>query len=242
MEGKGQYILNVNCSNADAGDVFAIRGLINDTDNVAGGWNGTISDDARYDVGQIDDTITGNTIILDIPNTAEFEARSIVSDDYVVVGDTLARVTLVDQTTLNDDMVGTDGANTTVHYFAGTAAGLHSTTDTLIGNRTLDTADYFLFGSDAVANVTLVNTTTNNSDMRGTNSALLAGDINLSAGVVESNLLQMNGVTTPVDNLVTFTTSMLDLVNNWVLCDIKALDGDAIQQTDGKVHSIPVGL
>ncbi len=175
LEGFGQLILNANCD----GGIIAIRGSFDLTDNSG---NVTLSDDARYDVTQIDDTITGNTIILDIPTTAEFEAR------------------------------------------------------------TIPTADYFLFGSDSVANVTLVNTTTNNTDMRGTNSALLAGDINLSAGVVESNLLQMNGVITPVNNLVTFTTSMLDLVNNWVLCDIKALDGDAVQQTDGKIHAIIVGL
>ena len=52
-------------------------------------------------------TYTGNTKqtadhtagIADIPTVAEFEARSIVSADYVVVGDTLARVTLTDTVT-----------------------------------------------------------------------------------------------------------------------------------------------
>ena len=37
--------------------------------------------------------------IADIPTVAEFEARTIVSADYVVVGDTLARVTLTDTVT-----------------------------------------------------------------------------------------------------------------------------------------------
>ncbi len=37
--------------------------------------------------------------IADLPTVAEFEARTIVSADYVVVGDTLARVTLTDTVT-----------------------------------------------------------------------------------------------------------------------------------------------
>lgn len=46
-------------------------------------------------------------------------------------------VVLVDTTTTNTDMVGTDGANTTVPDVAGTAASLHSTTDGLV--TTVDT-------------------------------------------------------------------------------------------------------
>lgn len=48
--------------------------------------------------------------IADIPTVAEFEARTIVSANYVVVGDTIAGVTLVTTTTTNTDMVGTDDA------------------------------------------------------------------------------------------------------------------------------------
>lgn len=36
-----------------------------------------------------------------------------------------------------------------------------------------------------------------------------------------------------------FVDNMLDLVNNWVLCDIKALDEDPVQQTNGNIHSLP---
>lgn len=45
------------------------------------------------------------TDIADIPTVAEFEARSLPSADYVVVGDTIARVTLVDTVTTNTDLV-----------------------------------------------------------------------------------------------------------------------------------------
>jgi hypothetical protein len=46
----------------------------------------------------------------DPPTNTEFEARSIPAADYVVVGDTIARVTLVDTCTVNSDMRGTDSA------------------------------------------------------------------------------------------------------------------------------------
>ncbi len=44
---------------------------------------------------ECDDAITANLLILDIPSTAEFNARTIISADYVVVGDTIAAVTTV---------------------------------------------------------------------------------------------------------------------------------------------------
>ena len=76
--------------------------------------------------------------------------------------DVVANVTLVDTTTSNTDMRGTDGANTVT---PATAAQLNA--------RTLLAADYFDPAVDPVANVSLVDTTTNNTDMRGTNNALL---------------------------------------------------------------------
>jgi hypothetical protein len=48
------------------------------------------------------------------PTTAEFNARTLASTAYFdPASDTVARVTLVDTTTANTDMRGTDGANTT---------------------------------------------------------------------------------------------------------------------------------
>jgi hypothetical protein len=46
---------------------------------------------------------TMETTLDDVPNTAEFEARTIVSADYLIESDTLARVTLVDTVTTNTD-------------------------------------------------------------------------------------------------------------------------------------------
>jgi len=75
-------------------------------------------------------------------------------------------IQLCDTVTTNTDMVGTDGANTTVPDAAGTAAGLHTTTDAAIA-----ALNDFDPANDAVANVTLVGTCTTNTDMVGTDGA-----------------------------------------------------------------------
>ena len=51
-----------------------------------------------------------DTQLADVPTVAEMNARTLASADYLVEGDTLARVTLVDTTTSNSDMRGTDNA------------------------------------------------------------------------------------------------------------------------------------
>jgi hypothetical protein len=48
---------------------------------------------------------TMETTLNAVPTTSEFEARTIVSANYVVVGDTIAGVTLVDTVTTNSDLV-----------------------------------------------------------------------------------------------------------------------------------------
>lgn len=65
LEGFGQLVIASTC---EAGTI-AIRGNYIITDNVVGGFvagGGVISDSARYDTGQIDDTITANASIIDI--------------------------------------------------------------------------------------------------------------------------------------------------------------------------------
>jgi len=74
---------------------------------------------------EIDDILTdsGTTIPNQISGLNNFDPDN----------DTVAHVTLVDTTTTNTDMRGTDGANTVIPDAAGTAAALHATTDGLIG-------------------------------------------------------------------------------------------------------------
>ena len=62
LEGHGQLVINANCVSG----TIAIRGHFTITDNVPGGFvggGGVISDDARYDVTQIDDVILANVDI-----------------------------------------------------------------------------------------------------------------------------------------------------------------------------------
>jgi hypothetical protein len=68
--------------------------------------------DTNVDSILTDTGTTLDTLVKDIPTNAEFEARSIVAADYVVVGDTIAGVTLCTTCTTNTDMVGTDNAAT----------------------------------------------------------------------------------------------------------------------------------
>ncbi|KKL75969.1 hypothetical protein LCGC14_2049600, partial [marine sediment metagenome] len=124
---NGSHLIAVDTSNTTDAGWFAIGNdyqvRINGT-TVDGAtinaWVGTFSIENRFMRGtdsaalaSVLGAAVGASIsadIADIPTVAEFEARSIVSADYVVVGDTLAGVTLVTTTTTNSDMVGTNSA------------------------------------------------------------------------------------------------------------------------------------
>lgn len=64
------------------------------------------------------------TDIADIPTVAEFEARTIVSANYVVVGDTIAGVTLVTTTTTNSDLVTAAAIKTAMEADGGDLSSL----------------------------------------------------------------------------------------------------------------------
>lgn len=67
---------------------------------------------------------TMETTLNDVPTTAEFEARTLPSADYVVVGDTIAGVTICTTCTTNTDMRGTNGAST--HDAAGVKTAIET--------------------------------------------------------------------------------------------------------------------
>jgi len=98
--------------------------------------------------------------------------------------DVVAHVTLVDTTTTNTDMRGTDGSVTSLSGIATSA----------------EIADLNNFNpaTDTVAHVTLVDTVTTNTDMRGTNSALLAAsytapdNASIASILADTNELQLN--------------------------------------------------
>ena len=114
IDGAGRLVIGATCS----GGTITVRGPWSITDSVDGGFQGTLTDDARWNEDQrianvtLVDTTTTNTDMVsepldaagirtavglasanidtqlaDLPTVAEFEARTIVSADYFVVGD-----------------------------------------------------------------------------------------------------------------------------------------------------------
>jgi len=118
---------------------------------------------------------TGTTIPATLAALNDVAATDIVSAGAITtLAGAVVNVDLVDTCTTNTDMVGTDGANTVIPDAAGTAAGLHATTDGLI--TTVDTVidavkvktDQFVF---TVANQVDANSLTS---IIGTGSGLTA--------------------------------------------------------------------
>lgn len=80
-------------------------------------------------------------------------------------------------------------------------------------------ANFAAFGitvGGAVSNVIVTATCSVNSDMVGTDGALLAANVNVAAGVVESNLIQMGGVVQSGTDLKDFADAGYDPVTNKV--------------------------
>lgn len=70
--------------------------------------------------------------------------------------------------------------------------------------------------TNKIQGVVLVDTTTANTDMVGTNNALLAANVNVAAGVVESNLKQIDGVAQSMTDLKDFVDAGYDPATNKV--------------------------
>lgn len=77
---------------------------------------------ANFASSSLDGKGDWNTVIP--PTVAEFEARTIVSADYVIVGDTIARVTLVDTTTALSGKTGFSLAATGLDAIGQAATGV----------------------------------------------------------------------------------------------------------------------
>ena len=130
----------------------------------------------------------GIQVYTNTPQSADNTILINALNDFDPAADAVANVTLVATTTENTDMKGTDNALLAAGYTAPDNTGIANIlTDTgttipaqISGLNDFDPA------SDAVANVTLVATTTINTDMKGTDNALLAADINLTAGAVDN--------------------------------------------------------
>jgi len=207
---SADYTIVSDLGTVQSGDSYAI----------VNGDHGLVSIQDDVDAILEDTGTTLPTAIADVPTVAEFNARSIPSADYVVVGDTIAGVTLVTTCTTNTDMRGTDSAalasvctEARLSELDALTAGkmanqvdiiqTDTTTDipaliadvptvTEFNARTLPSADYVVT-TDTIAGVTLVATCTTNSDMRGTNSAALA------SVCTETRLAELDAANLPAD-------------------------------------------
>jgi hypothetical protein len=117
LEGFGQIILNANC----AGGIIAIRGNFTVTDNASGVV--TLSDDARYDVGQINDEVVD---VIRTDTVAEIAAvpasnaplHTMLQWLYTIVRN--KRITTADKDTLRNDGDGADIAESALTHTATT--------------------------------------------------------------------------------------------------------------------------
>ena len=130
-----------------------------------------VADGSQLGAGTIEWDGAAEITLATIDTVADANAAAIASlNDFNPATDTVARVTLVDTTTANTDMRGTDNANTIAPDNSAIAAAIASLND-------------FDPATDTVARVTLVDTTTTNTDMRGTDNAnTIAPDNSAIAG------------------------------------------------------------
>ena len=169
LEGEGQLIINANCT----GGTIAVRGNFKITDN-SGGSVTVVRDDDSSNI------ISVKTITDALPDSGAL--TSIATAAALTTVDTVVDAILVDTGTTIPAQIS--ALNDLDAAGVRSAVGLASANlDTQLGDiptvsefeaRTLVASAYFDPAADTVANVTLVGTCTTNTDMRGTDSALLA--------------------------------------------------------------------
>ena len=137
-----------------------------------------------------------DTQIADLPTVAEFEARTIAASAYFdPASDVVANVTLVDTTTTNTDMRGTDSANTVAPANSDITA-IKTKTDQFVftvANQVDSNALTGGGGDDAATIYTYFTSGTNENAFKAdvsslaTSSALATVDLNVDAILVDTN-------------------------------------------------------
>lgn len=200
----------------------------------------------RVDVGLLDGVVQS---LVDLKDFADA--------GYDPITNKVTGVTLVDTTTINTDMRGTDSAflaasaptnfsslvitvvgavDSLVQGFLNTlivetsvgrvAANFDNLYDNAnaVSTLTLDTVSTFDPVTDAIANVTLVATTTTNTDMRGTDSAFLAA-------VMTESYRATNAVPTPAQALLEIIAHLGESASSGTTKTLKKVDGIATAKT-----------
>jgi hypothetical protein len=173
------------------------------------GWTVTDTLEAIRDRGDgFWATATGFATPTDISNL-QIDISNL--NDFNPATDVVANVTLVDTVTTNTDMRGTDGANTVAPDNGSIASILVDTNELQLNQGNWNTATGFATptnvsdaqtaiqtdisnlndfnpSTDVVANVTLVDTVTTNTDMRGTDGANTVAPDNATLSSIDGRL------------------------------------------------------
>lgn len=122
-------------------------------------------------------------VVPDIPTNSEFEARTIPSGDYVQAGDQMALIDDAITASKYDEatafpLSSVDSGATQIARVGADGDTLETLSDQLDTVTTnIGNLNNFDPTTDTVAHVTLVDTTTTNTDMRGTDNAALAASL-----------------------------------------------------------------
>ena len=128
---SADYTIVADLGTVQSGDSYAI----------VNGTHGLVSIQDDVDEILTDTSSTLDALIKDIPTVAEFEARTIVSADYTVVGDTIAAVTTVNGLAAN--VITATSINADAITAAKVAADVHTESATAVwasSNATLTKA------------------------------------------------------------------------------------------------------
>lgn len=206
--------------------------------------------------------------IAGVPTVAEFNARTLIAASYFdPAADAVANVTLVATTTANTDMRGTDSgllaASAPTNFgdlVITVTTGLVSvgTNNDKSGYSisgtitTLDGLNNFAPATDAVANVTLVATTTTNTDQRGTDNAALATVLGTPVGAdIAADIAAVKADTVIPEKNVAFSNIYVLMVDSTdhvtpktglTLTAQRSIDGAAFGAVTGTAAEISNGI
>lgn len=160
------------------------------------------------------------TVIDDIPTTAEFEARTLVAAAYVVVGDTIAGVTLVGTCTTNSDMVGTN--NAALASVLGAAVGASISADIAAVDGNVDSIKTQTDKLDSMI-------TEDSAGNLFTTVALSNSTATVDPSSLESAMKAITGITAGGGGTQTWQTSMI-IINAWVAGNWRVKPTDITKQ------------
>ncbi len=174
-----------------SGSVASVSGAVNSVTNA-------VNINSNADITSIleDTGTTLDTLIKDVPTVAEFEARSLLSADYVVVSDTIAKVTDV----VNDVGITQVGADKVWFSISRTLTSFGTLISDIWSNATRTLSGFGTLVADIWANITRSLTDKANFTISGTKTTLdsLSGS---DGDTIKTLSDQLDNISTSISNL-----------------------------------------